>query len=229
VRHIEVDDEEQRMTIDRKQREQQQPTVADAGAVLRELEAKRAKHIERGRELPELRAGASYLAHVEGSPGARRTLKQVNAEAAMHASDLASIDDAIAAAKNKLAIAQAHEAQAADRTRADEALKLLVEFRECGHILDGAVLALGTKGHELMSLVQQLHGLGIRFPSAEQVDVFGDQAIRTCIASTPWSRRHRVVAPSERKSFRKLVDDWAMMIETRIKAQFAEKNKDEAA
>jgi hypothetical protein len=228
VRRIEVDDEEQRMTIDRKQREQQQPTVADAEAVLRELEAKRAKHVERGRELPELRAGASYLAHVEGSPGARRTLKQVNAEAATHASDLASIDEAIAAAKNKLAIAQAHEAEVADQTRADEVLKLLVEFRECGRILDGAVLALGTKGHQLMSLVQQLHGLGIRFPSAEQVDVFGDQAIRTCIASTPWSRRHRVVAPGERKSFRKLVDDWATMAEQRIRQQFGKKT-DEAA
>jgi hypothetical protein len=187
---------------------QRELTVADAEAILRELGAKRAKHVERGRELPELRAGASYRAHVEGSPGARRTLKQVNAEAATHASDLASIDEAIAAAKNKLAIAQAHEAEVADQTRADEVLKLLVEFRECGRILDGAVLALGTKGHELMSLVQQLHGLGIRFPSAEQVDVFGDQAIRTYIASTPWSKRHRVVAPSERKSFRKLVDDW---------------------
>jgi hypothetical protein len=212
-----------------KQREQQQPSVHDAESILKQLEMKREKLIARGKELPELRAGASYLAHVEGSPGARRTLKQVNAEAATHASDLASIDEAIAAAKNKLAIAQAHEAEVADQTRADEVLKLLVEFRECGRILDGAVLALGTKGHELMSLVQQLHGLGIRFPSAEQVDVFGDQAIRTCIASTPWSRRHRVVAPSERKSFRKLVDDWAMMIETRIKAQFGEQKKDQAA
>jgi hypothetical protein len=129
-----------------KQREQQQP-VHDAESILKQLEMNREKLIARGKELPELRAGASYLAHVEGSPGARRTLERINAEAATHASDLASIDEAIAAAKNKLAIAQAQAAEAADRSRADEVLELLRAFRDAGRILDGAARALGVKSH----------------------------------------------------------------------------------
>jgi hypothetical protein len=48
-----------------------EPTVADCEAVLRTLEAKRAKLIERGAELPELRRGAAFAAHVEGKRTSR--------------------------------------------------------------------------------------------------------------------------------------------------------------
>jgi hypothetical protein len=55
--------EEKHMTKT-KQHEPQQ-TVAACEQTLKELEAKRAKLVERGAELPELRKGAAYLAHVE--------------------------------------------------------------------------------------------------------------------------------------------------------------------
>ena len=54
-----------------KQREQQ-PSIRDAESVLADLEAKREKLIARGAELPALRQGAAYLAHVERNAEARR-------------------------------------------------------------------------------------------------------------------------------------------------------------
>jgi hypothetical protein len=213
-----------------KQPTKQEPqTVAAAKATLKELQAQLERHTEHGVELEAARKQASFGAHALHDPEQRKALDAVVDEAVRHETEGRAIADAIEEAKRRVAVASAHEAAAADRARAQKVLEILRAFRECGCILDGACRAIDVKGNELMSLLQQLHGLGVRFPSAEQVDVFGDQAIRTCIASTPWSKRHRVVAPGERKSFRKLVDDWAMMIETRIKAQFGEQKKDQAA
>ena len=82
-------------------------TVGDCEETLRALEVKRERLIARGESLPELRRGAAFAAHVEGNAEARRALDKVAAEVATHASELASIDDTIAAAKNKVLIAQA--------------------------------------------------------------------------------------------------------------------------
>ena len=82
-------------------------SVAEAEEVLRSLEAKREELIARSEQLPELRRDAAFAAHVEGKAEARKALDKVAAEVSTHASELASIDDAIAAAKNKVFIAQA--------------------------------------------------------------------------------------------------------------------------
>ena len=98
-------------------------------------------------------------------------------------------------------------------------LELLGAFKEAGRELDDALRAIGEMGRVLGSLLQQLHGAGVRFPSYEQLDVFGDQALRTAIAGSPWGKRHPHLAPNERRSFRTLVDGWSDMIEQRIKSQ----------
>jgi hypothetical protein len=192
-------------------------TVAAAEAMLKQLQAQLERHTERGVELEAARKQASFGAHALHDPEQRKALDDVVDEAVRHETEGRAIADAIEEAKRRLVVASAHEAAAADRARAEEVLKILGAFREAGRILDGAALALGVKGNELLNLLGQLHGLGIRFPSLEQVDVFGDQALKTAIAGTPWAKRYRIVAPNERKSFGVLVDGRATMIEQRIR------------
>lgn len=206
-----------------------QQSVAVCEQTLQQLEAKRAKLVERGAELPELRRGASYLAHVQNDAAARRALDAVNAESATHASELQSIDDAIAAAKNKVLIAQAFEADIADRARAARALELLGAFRECGHELDDAFRAIAEKGNLLGGLLGQLHAAGVRNPTGEQLDVLGHAAMATAIMATPWARRYRHLAPNQRQTFRGLFDNWAAGIENRLRAQLREDDAEAAA
>jgi chromosome segregation ATPase len=167
-----------------KQHEPRQ-TVADCEETLRALESKRAQLIARGAELPELRRGAAYLAHVEQNAEARRALDKINAEVAIYDSELASLDDAISAAKNKVLIAQAFEAAAADRARAARALEVLGAFREAGHELGDALRTVAETGRMINNLLPQLHAAGIRTPSYEQLDVLGHHAFATAIMATP--------------------------------------------
>jgi hypothetical protein len=211
-----------------KQRDEPQ-TVAAAEATLKELQAQLERHTERGVELEAARKQASFGAHALHDPEQRKALDDVVDEAVRHETEGRAIADAIEEAKRRLAVASAHEAAAADRERAEEVLEILGAFRQAGRILDGACRALGEKSNEVGRLLQQLHGLGIRSPSFEQWDVFGDASLKTCIAATPWAKRYRIVAPGERKQFGVLVEGWATMIEQRIRLQFGEQKKDEAA
>jgi len=83
-------------------------------------------------------------------------------------------------------------------------------------------------GRVLGNLLSQLHGLGVRFPSQQQLDVLGGQALQTAVLATPWGKRYQLLPPDQRRSFRTLVDDWSTMIEQRINAQLGEQ-KDKAA
>jgi hypothetical protein len=211
-----------------KQREQQ-PSVRDAKSVLADLEVKREKHIARGRELPELRSGAAYLAHVEGSPGARRTLNEVSRELATYESELAAIDAAIGEARNRILIAQAFEADATDRARAARALEILGAFRETGRELDDALRGVCEKGKLLGGLLGQLHSCGVVNPTREQLDVLGYSAMQTALMSTPWANRFRFLGPSQRRSFGPLFDAWAQTAESRLKAQLRDHDEETEA
>jgi hypothetical protein len=219
--------EEKHMTKT-KQHEPQQ-SVAACELTLQRLEAKRAKLVERGAELPELRRGAAYLAHVQQDADARRALDKVNAEVATYASELASIDDAIAAAKNRLLIAQAFESAAADRARAARALEILGAFQEAGHGLDDALRTVAETGKLLGNLLPQLHAAGVKSPTYEQLDALGYQAFAAAIMQTPWHRRFEHLAPNQRRSFRSLIDAWVVAIGPRLKAQLGEQDEEAAA
>lgn len=93
----------------------------EAGETLRSLEAKRVELVERGEKLPGLRRDAAFAAHVEPNAEARKALDKVSNELATHSSELASLDEAIATAKNYVLIAQAFEAETAQRARAKDA------------------------------------------------------------------------------------------------------------
>jgi predicted nucleic acid-binding Zn-ribbon protein len=82
-------------------------------------------------------------------PEARKTLDRINQEAATHDSELRSVDDAIASATAKLAVAKQTEAKAADHAAARQLRKELQRFREHGAALDAALEAIATHGRGL--------------------------------------------------------------------------------
>jgi hypothetical protein len=203
-------------------------TVADCEETLRVLESKRAELVARGAELPELRKGAAYLAHVERNAEARRALDKVNAEVATYASELQSLEDAIDAAKNRVLIAQAFESAADDQARAARALEMLGAFQLAGHELDDALRTVAETGKLLGNLLPQLHAAGVRTPTYEQLDALGYQAFASAIMQTPWHRRFEHLAPNERKSFRGLIDAWVMAMRPRLKGQLGEQEEEAA-
>jgi hypothetical protein len=196
-----------------------QAAAAECEATLQALLAKRDELIARGEKLPELRRNASYAAHVEQNAEARDDLDSINAEISIHASELASIDDAIATAKNHVLIAQAQEADVAARARAKEAVTVVADFKQAGIDLDQALRAVGDRAAALMELLHKLHQTtGVQFPSADQVDTLGFKALETAIQRTPWRKRFRPVAPGERREFGALFAGWVQVIEGRLQA-----------
>jgi hypothetical protein len=211
-----------------KQRKPQQ-TVAAAEAVLRDLEAKRDKLLAFGQQLTEARRAHAYQAHAADDPDARRELDNVIAAAATNDGVLTSVQEAISEAETKLAVARAYEADVADQAKARAILELLGAFRECGREMDDAARTLGETGKVLTGLLSQLHAAGVHSPSLQQFDVLGDQALKTAILGTPWGKRYPLLAPHERRMFGDLIDGWATMIESRIRAQLGEQEEEIAA
>ena len=204
-------------------------SVADCEAALRALEEKRAELVQRGEKLPEERRNASYDAHVENSLQARRTLNRVAAEIATYATELASLDDAITAAKNKVLIAQAFEADQAKRAKAKESVAVIAAFKKAGHDLDAALRQIAKQGEALNGLLSQLHATtGSNFPSHDQLDTLGYAAVMTALLRTPWARQFRPMQPSQRREFGPLFAGWAEVLENRIKPLLADV-EDEAA
>ena len=76
--------------------------VEAAEQVIRDLEAKRQKLAERALRIADERRAIAYEAHAADDQKARSKLDKLNAEAATHASELASLEDAISAAQAKL-------------------------------------------------------------------------------------------------------------------------------
>jgi hypothetical protein len=204
-------------------------SLADAQQALTALEATRAAHVERGKQLPELRRNASYEAHVGGDPNARQALDDISNEMLTHQSELASLDDAISHAKVLVLAAQAEEADKVKRVGAAHAMETVDAFRKAGHDLDAALRQVAELGDKLKVLLSKLHAeTGISFPSHEQLDALGYASIMTALLSTPWARRFRPMAPSQKRHFRDLFDGWAQVVEGRVRPLLAEAEENAA-
>jgi hypothetical protein len=195
------------------QQTEQATAVEKAEAILADLEAKRAAHIQKGVELQGERAALGYDVHAANNQKARKRLDELNRESAEHASELSSIDAAIGAANERLAAAQRAAAISGDRQNALELREALKEFIECGVSLDEVCAALADEGMALRAALNRMHVLGSPFPTHEQVNVLGTNAILTALAVTPWKREFRTLAPRERRTFGALVREWAARIE----------------
>jgi hypothetical protein len=185
---------------------------------LADLEGKRDALIARVAELPEVRSMAAYDAHVGGNAEAIQTLDQVSAELASHASDLASIDDAIAAGKKLFLAAKASEDHDRKRESAKEAVELIAAFKKAGRDMDQALKTIAEMGDKLTTLLMDIHRTtGSSYPSAAQLDTLGYSAVMSALLRTPWRKRFRPLPPSQQRDFGPLFDGWATVLENRIK------------
>jgi chromosome segregation ATPase len=187
--------------------------VEQAEKVVRDLEAKRQRLAEAQVRREEERRVIAYDAHADGNTKARARLDKLNAEAATHLNELASVEDAIQTAQAKLAAAQRDEAAAADREAAVELREEVQKFVALGQNLDQLFELLAVRGAELKETLTRIHSLGSQFPTYSQLEVLGSLSLRTAIMRTAWARCVEMVPPTQRRSFAALVNEWAANIE----------------
>jgi hypothetical protein len=205
-------------------------SVAEAEQVLAGFEAKRGELLAVGEKLAARRRDRSFKSLArDGDAVLKRDLQQAIAVSMANDALVASLDEAIAEAKNRITIARLHEVAAADRARAAQIREMLDGFRRTGHELSDALNTVAETGARLGNLLTQLHGLGVVYPTGQQLDILGHQAVVSAISATPWSRHYPLLPPDQRRTFRPLVDGWCAMVESRVRAQLGDEQKGEAA
>jgi hypothetical protein len=179
--------------------------IEKAEHVLNNLRQKRDALVAHGVELGEESAKISFAAHT-GDTGARQRLNKLNAEIALHESELRSIDAAIAEAEKRLAGAERAEAQAADRVRAEEARKHIDELEQVFQYVDKH---LGASLRGLIAIergVEELHLKDVAFPSDTQLRLGIVAVIGTFLQQLPktwWNELSaglRYRSPADRQS-----------------------------
>jgi hypothetical protein len=181
-------------------------SVAEAEAVLADLQDKRQKLIAFGQELAATRRERAYKAHIQDGDGIlKRDLEHVIAAISINDGMLVSIAEAVGEAETKLMLAKAYAADVAAQAKAASILEIVGALKEAGVEMDAACRTLHETGKVLVGLLSQLRAAGISSPTHDQLDVLGDQALRTAILDTPWGKRYERLAPNQRRSFR----DWS--------------------
>jgi hypothetical protein len=185
------------------------------------LQEKQAAAIKRGHDLQEERAATALAAHT-GDQGARAKLDALNLESAQHASELQSIGEALAAATNKLASARAAELRRQERADALRLRKAAKKFSDAGHRLDAVLADLPAAAQAVAAALNGVHQAGSPSPNHQQLLSLGGRALKTALMQTPWSREFEHLAPGERHSMAKLIDDWCERIDSAVDAKLKE-------
>jgi hypothetical protein len=142
--------------------------VERAEKTLAGLKQKREALVAHGHSLGEAQGRISYSAHT-GDKAARAKLDKLNAEAALHDSELRSLDSAIAEGTARVERARQAEAQAAARQRAEEAQTLVRELAPCFGYLDKHLTEAARALIAIHDGIAKLHAAGFSFPSDAQL------------------------------------------------------------
>jgi hypothetical protein len=207
--------------------------VEKAEHVLNNLRAKRDALVAHGIELGEERAKISFAAHT-GDKGARQRLDKLNAEAALHESELRSLDAAIAEAGAR--VQQARTAEAAEKDKA-AALGLRTTVKEIGDAMRYADSHLGKAIDALNAVndaLDRIHASGSDFPTNMQFAANAERALKTMLMRLPrvwWRDFGQHLAPNERRTFASFWAEMEKSLENRIRHRLGETahDKTEAA
>jgi hypothetical protein len=201
--------------------------IAAAQQTLVELQSKRDALVASGVELVEQRQQIAFAAHT-GDQAARKKLDGINRENGMLASELESLDVAIAEAAKRIAAAQRAEAVKAERAAALELRQDAEEMRSVGNAFGAALDAFLQADARLRNLANKFSAAGAS-PRHEQIQSLGYRALCAALMRTLWGREFEQIRPHERYAFPQLCDGWAANLEHQIAHRLAELDQQEAA
>jgi hypothetical protein len=206
----------------------------DAEHTLNNLRQKRAALVAHGIKLGEERAKLAFSAHT-GDKAARQKLDKVNAEAALHDSELRSLDSAIAEGTARVERARQAAAADADKVGALALRKTVNEIGECMRYadqhLDKAIVALNA----VHAALDQIHASGSEFPTHMQFASNAERALKSAIMRLPrvwWRDFGEHLAPGSRRTFSSFWAEMQKSLERRIRQRLGEAeqpNKERAA
>jgi hypothetical protein len=212
----------------------QQTSVADAEAVIRNLQAKRDALEARGKELDQVRASYAFAAHARDDKAARAKLDQVNKEAAEHGSELASIDAALATARQKLEAAKQHEAKAADRARAQAIRSEWSDAEKDFADLDAGLSFAADAARRLYDRYEIMQQHGLRVPA--QLSLMLVDVVTGALMAMPsplWRELNRAglehLSPNRRRNAAALRGAWDLQVQNQAAAIGGEPAPTEAA
>jgi hypothetical protein len=136
--------------------------------------------------LGEQRVQLAFGAHT-GDAAARKKLDTINREAALHDSELRSLDCAIAEATKRVERARQDEERAANRQQAEEARKHVDELAKCFPYLDRHLAEAARALIAIHDGIAKLHQAGFAFPSDHQIRIGIASVLQTWAHSLPRS------------------------------------------
>jgi hypothetical protein len=204
--------------------------VEKAEKIVADLEMKRGRLLDRGKEIGDQIAANGFKVHAENDKTARSELDKLTAASVSHQAETKSPEAAIKQAGERLDAVKRSAAPAEDQTQARELRQALKEFVAFGLELDAALAVIVDSGTRLRKTADKLLALGSPNPTHEQLNALGALALHTALSQTPWSREFRTLAPRERKSFADLVRAWASTAErAHVAPRLGEQQNNEAA
>jgi hypothetical protein len=153
--------------------------------IVRDLQAKIAKAEGRREQISAERASVGYAAHVDGDKAARATLAEVNKEQVANQGEWESLSGALGEATNRLNLAKAEAAKAADQERAKKLREVLKVAGERSSKIDAALDQAVAELNGLFRDLNEIHSLGSEFPTHIQARQNVALAIRAQLAKLP--------------------------------------------
>lgn len=204
--------------------------VEKAIATVKTLEDARRKLIQDQAESADERGRVALRAHT-GDKKSRTRLDEINIASAKFASEFASIEAAIIEANKNLDAAQAAEAQAADRTKAEQIAALNAKLKEQLDDADDAFADAISSVLSARALLMEMHTLGVTSPTDQMFRINSVAVIKTVIQllPQPWINDFEFarLAPSQKKAFKPLAIAWRDQIANQIADRLP--RKEEAA
>lgn len=201
-----------------------------AELTLKNLENIRKHLLQEQAELADERGRVALRAHT-GDKKSRTRLDEINIASAKFASEFASIEAAIIEANKNLDAAQAAEAQAADRTKAEQIAALNAKLKEELDDADDAFAEAISSVLSARALLMEMHTLGVTSPTDQMFRINAVIAIKSAIQLLPSQYINDFefmrLSPSQKKHFKDLANAWGITIENQIIARLP--RKEEAA
>lgn len=190
-----------------------------AQAIVADLETRRAAVMARQDKAAKDRKAVAYDALATGDKVAGTKLQLINNAAMTAATELASLDAALAEARRRVAAAEAAEALAAERERMRGVTALTQHIRERAARLDELLRDTVAEYDGFLNAVHELHSAGFTQPNLALVAVNAPRAVQsTFVGSHLESER---VPPAQRHSFAELAQGWTAGIDARAAAVLA--------